>query len=262
MPMTSRDIQEELYTFPYHHIVEFGVNGKGNFSQFRNRVGGYRYASYLIAAMETIAEEPFESLIDIGCGDGYFLKRVYERFPDKQLAGVDLSRRAVEFAKLLNELDAEGTRHVDFHCADIVREPMNQQFDVATSIAVLEHIPLDEVPGFVAANRDLVKPGGRYIVALPSTRLNVNNIKRHFQHFDPDSARAMLEPYFTVESVEYLNNERGLGRFVRLMLTNPLFILNYAPLRNALFRHYVRHYLRCSGPDGFMLLVKCRRPKA
>ncbi len=256
----SRARQEAMYGFPYHHIMEFDSSNYSGFAQTKNSPSGFRYASYLIRTIEELEGLEFDSLIDIGCGDGFFLKHVADRFRDKQLVGIDISEPAIQLANTLCNPGTQGVGSLEYHCDDVVNNPPTRQFDVGTSIAVLEHIPPEDLADFVAAHRRAIKPGGTLLVVLPSKNLPIKNISRHYQHFDDDSARAMLEPNFTVESIEYLNNDRFWGRLLSVILTNRMFILNHRGLREFLFKQYMKRMVRCRGKNGFMMIVRCRRP--
>lgn len=256
---TARVEQDRLYDFPYHHLVDFDARTGAGFCQSRTHAGGYRYAGYLFRLLELLDGMTFQSLIDIGCGDGFFLSKLAQRAPDRKLCGVDLCERAIELAKLFN-MRADGSPNgVDFQSRDIIATPMDTQFDAATSIHVLEHIPPDFLPGFIRANAALVRPGGRFVAMVPSTRLNVNRIRRHYQHFTGESLSAALANDFRVDAVEYLNNDRPWGGLLSKLLVNRFFVLNSPGLRDRLFRLYLRRFLRCSKPNGMTVMAVCTR---
>src|SRR3954449_3553400 len=75
----KQTIQESEYEFPYHYIPTL-VNG--NFSQVRKLRWGYEYLSYLRFVLSTLEKLQFNSLLDVGCGEGRFLSEVAKRFPD------------------------------------------------------------------------------------------------------------------------------------------------------------------------------------
>jgi len=247
-----------MYRFPYHYIVQFDLDGYGSFSQHMNNPGGFRRAGYLIRAFEKIDSLEFDSLIDIGCGDGYFLNMLSKKYPSKQLVGVDICAQAIEFAKLLGSGDGIVEKNTEFLFRDIVKEPLDRQFDLATSVAVLEHIPPDFLKDFLAATSNLIKNGGRFIALVPSSRKAVKS-RRHYQHFDEQSLGELLSEHFEVECVEYLNNDFFWGQIISLLLSNKLFILNSRSIREWLFKLYVRWFLRCSQSNGYMFLVVCKK---
>jgi len=256
----SRARQEAMYGFPYHHLIDFTAEDYGHFSQTRNSPSGFRYASYLIRTIEELESIEFKSLIDVGCGDGYFLKHAARRFPEKTLVGVDVAEQAIQLAQALCGGPAQVGEALSYQCMDIANDSMDRQFDVATSIAVLEHIPPDELEEFVAAHRRIIKPGGYLIAVIPSKNLPIRNISRHYQHFDEASARALLSSSFEVQSVEFLNRDWFWGRIFSVILTNRMFILNHRGLRERLFRWYMRNCVRCDRRNGYMMIVRCRRP--
>jgi len=50
--------------------------------------------------------------------------------------------------------------------------PTESQFDVITMLAVLEHIPLDLQPRLADACFEVLKPGGRVVITVPSPRVD------------------------------------------------------------------------------------------
>jgi len=255
----ERRAQEELYRFPYHYIIHFDTNGYKSFSQYKNRPYGYRYAGYLIRVLEEVACCDFSSLVDVGCGDGFFLKKLCEKYPSKELAGVDLCERAISFARLLNNVGDNGKGNVEFLCQDIAHEPLAREFDIATSIHVLEHIPPESLDDFLAATWKMIKEGGKFIVLVPSTNISKKRSTRHYQHFDEQSLTDLLSKHFKVERVEYLNNDRFWGKIISRLFTNKMFILNNDCLKEWLFKLYLRRFLRCSQPNGYTLLAVCKK---
>lgn len=246
-----------MYGFPYHYLVDFEPNGYGAFRQCKNNSGGWRYASYLIRTIEQVGQHEFQSLVDIGCGDGFFLRKLAEKYPSKELAGLDLSERAIGFARLLNASDETSEINVEFICRDLIREPLNRRFDIATCVHVLEHIRPESLSEFLAAVRELINDGGKYIVLVPSTKGPLEKSKRHYQHFDEQSLTRALSEHFRVEIVEYLNNDGFWVKIISRIFTNRLFILNNSSLREWLFKLYMRRFLRCSRPNGYTLLAVC-----
>ncbi len=83
-------VQEAEYEFPYHYIPR--LEG-GNFSQVRKLRWGYEYLSYLRFVLARLERVEFGSLLDVGCGEGRFLREVSKRFSGKRLLGVDFSAR-------------------------------------------------------------------------------------------------------------------------------------------------------------------------
>jgi SAM-dependent methyltransferase len=240
-------VQEAEYEFPYHYIPR--LEG-GNFSQVRKLRWGYEYLSYLRFVLARLERAEFDSLLDVGCGEGRFLREVSRRFQGKRLLGVDFSARAVEYARLLNP----GLRFTREDIADGVEPP--ERFDVVTLIETLEHVPPVELREFVGGLRRRVNEGGLLVVSVPSK--NIKMSAKHYQHFDLDSLKTALAPRFEVAEHYHLNRISKWDRLISAVLTNRYFILNERRLLNALFRRYERSLLAARESDCKRLCVVCR----
>lgn len=65
----------------------------------RNFLSKGYYAPFAKLICDTVEKYSHpESLCDAGCGEGYYLRAVRERFPDADLFGVDLAKEAVKLA--------------------------------------------------------------------------------------------------------------------------------------------------------------------
>jgi 2-polyprenyl-3-methyl-5-hydroxy-6-metoxy-1,4-benzoquinol methylase len=240
-------VQEAEYEFPYHYIPR--LEG-GNFSQVRKLRWGYEYLSYLRFVLARLERVEFDSLMDVGCGEGRFLREVSKRFSGKCLLGVDFSARAIEYARLLNP-------GLDFLRADIARgaEP-SERFDVVTLIETLEHVPPVELGEFVSGLRRRTNDDGTLVVSVPST--NIKMSAKHYQHFDLHSLASALAPHFRVEEHYYLNRISKWERLLSTVLTNRYFILNERRLLNALYRRYERSLLAAHESNCKRICVVCR----
>ena len=187
-------VQEAEYEFPYHYIPR--LEG-GNFTQVRKLRWGYEYLSYLRFVLARLERVEFDSLLDVGCGEGRFLREVSRRFPGKRLLGVDFSARAVEYARLLNP----GLRFAREDIADAAAP--SKGFDVVTLIETLEHVPPGELREFVEGLRRRTRDGGLLVVSVPSK--NIKMSAKHYQHFDLDLLKTTLAPFFEVVEHYYLN---------------------------------------------------------
>ncbi|HEY0377650.1 MAG TPA: class I SAM-dependent methyltransferase [Pyrinomonadaceae bacterium] len=243
----ERAIQEAEYEFPYHYIPR--LEG-GNFSQVRKLRWGYEYLSYLRFILSRLETIEFDALLDVGCGEGRFLSEVSKCFPNKKLTGADVSTRALEYARLLNP-------RVKFTCGDITDPALfAERFDVITLIETLEHIPPPGVPDFVRGLRHYLKGDGRLILSVPSENLRLN--RKHYQHFNLESLRSALRPYFAVTHHYFLNRISRWDKLLGKLLDNRLFILNEPRLLNALYRRYESSLLNALESDGKRICVVCR----
>lgn len=231
-------MQEAQYAFPYHYLPTV-KNGK--FSARRYWPWGFRYMGGIQLVLDQLAGRSFSSLIDIGCGDGRFLREVAERYPAKILVGVDASERAVRMAQVLNP-------ELDYRALDIVVDRSLEKFDVATLIEVIEHIPPAELPAFLDAAADKLVDSGRLIVTVPHRNTPVS--RKHYQHFDAAQLRNLLEPRFRdIHIIPFdLRPNRSPGVWLVERVLAPkakLFQLTNARVLHWFYRLYLRSYLYC-----------------
>jgi len=78
----------------------------------------------------------FDSVLDVGCGTGVLLQKLFEKYPNVQLAGSEYSSEGIEFAR-------KRLPKAEFHAIDLGRQNLGKQFDLITCIDVLEHVDDD-----------------------------------------------------------------------------------------------------------------------
>jgi SAM-dependent methyltransferase len=109
---------------------------------------------------ESIRSLKFQSVLDVGCGQGSLLAELKREFPHINPSGVDVSTSAIELA---HQLVPDG----DFRVLDIARTSVNAKYDLIICSEVLEHIPDD-----VAAIQNLRKMTKEYLlVSTPQGRM-------------------------------------------------------------------------------------------
>jgi tRNA (uracil-5-)-methyltransferase TRM9 len=106
------------------------------------------------------------AVLDLGCGNGHFLRELHDRDHQAALLGVDFS------LPLLRE--AESTPGVDFWESDLTRLSVDGyqwkvesgKWDVVTMFATLHHIPSVEIRlNILKTVRMLLKPDGRFYLS-------------------------------------------------------------------------------------------------
>ncbi len=130
-------------------------------------------------------------LLDVGCGDGGFLRLV--RDIGFSPAGFDYEKRMVDLARSRGIADAE--------CAEFgayCRGRAAEEFDCVTLFDVLEHVP--EPAAFLLEIRRLLKPGGYLAVTLPNAlrplpwgREEHDYPPCHFTRWTPVAMKTFLE---------------------------------------------------------------------
>lgn len=123
-------------------------------------------------------------LLDIGCGNGAFL-RAFRRFaPRWSLAGTELSDKYRQTVESIKSVEALYT---------VAPNQVPGKFHIISMIHVLEHIPS---PGnFLALLREKIEPDGLLLIEVPHHRQNPFDllIADHSTHFTVDTLVPLLE---------------------------------------------------------------------
>ena len=243
-------LQENQYKYPYHYFPEY-VNNQYKHAQYIS--WGHEYMSYVNKIISEMNMIKFKSLMDLGCGDGKFLYECSKKFSDKKLIGVDISDKALSFAKTFNT-------DIDFINIDFSKT-LNSDFksiaDVLTIVEVLEHIPPDNINVFIKNIHYVLKENGILILTVPSKNIKLN--KKHYQHFDELTLLKLFEKNFQIVKLQYLNKINFVGRIIRSCFANRFFILNNKKALNILFNWYNKRNLIANKNNGKRILLVLKK---
>ena len=96
--------------------------------------------------------------LDVGCGNGFILLGLRERFPGLELSGADLRSEGLAYA-------AARVPGVDLFQMDARRMPFSAEFDAVGAFDVIEHIAEDEAA--LAEIFRALQPGGCVVLTVP-----------------------------------------------------------------------------------------------
>ncbi|HAX68186.1 MAG TPA: hypothetical protein DCY14_01135, partial [Anaerolineae bacterium] len=171
-PVMNSDVAARLLQINHEFYNRFG----DSFSATRQRLQpGAKKVLSLIQADE--------SVVDLGCGNGLFLRELLRRGHKAALLGVDFS------LPLLREADS--IPGVDFWEMDLVAlSSQTHQLNMAsgrwaavTMFATLHHIPSREIRlGILKGVEKLLKPGGRFYLS-------------NWQFLNSDKLKARIQPW-------------------------------------------------------------------
>ena len=181
---SQQAVQEAQYQYPYHYIP---ACNNGKFSQVQYWSWGFRYLGGMEVVFDQLKKLSFDSLTDIGCGEGRFLREVSKRYPNARLLGIDSSIRAIQLAKAMNP-------KLNYKAINIIEKPPTARFDLTTLVEVLEHIEPDKVGPFLENTAGILNGEGWLILTVPHTNKGLN--KKHYQHFNSKTLQKLLKPYF------------------------------------------------------------------
>lgn len=235
---TPQHIQEGEYRFPYHYIVEFGA---GRYTQSVTDTWGVNYAATAEFLLERLADKTHRAIVDIGCGDGRLAREIALRFSSASVCGIDYSERAIGLARAMNS-DLPSLRFV---AADITQEEPRRQFDCATLVEVLEHIPPDESSNFLAGISRLLEPGADLYVTVPHANRPIE--PKHFRHFTVEDAVAELGRHFDVVQAMPFERATWSRWLLARIMHNRMFALTNRWLLDCIYAYHRARLFYCRG---------------
>jgi len=164
-------------------------------------VGGTRSSRLVARLSGALTLPPAGRLLDIGCGNGTFLRAFAASHPGWSLSGAEFDAKHLAGLK-----EIPGFHHL--HTGSVDR--LEGQFELIALVHTLEHI---EAPvAFLDAIRKLLAPNGCLFIQVPHYRENPFELMTadHASHFDADSittllARAGFHP--TIISTDWVGKE-------------------------------------------------------
>jgi SAM-dependent methyltransferase len=167
---------EAVYSLPVHWHPRRRIAGAA-------RASKQRLVAQLLSCVD---HGQLIDYLDIGCGDGRWTAEIKDRLLNPgRSCGVDLSQRAIGFAKLIRP-------DIDFEMARGERIPFpGQAFDLVSSIEVIEHLPDGSEEPFLNEIFRVLRPGGHLLLTTPSHLVPLP--ATHFRHYTQDRLRHLLE---------------------------------------------------------------------
>ena len=164
-------LQDSQYSFPYHYIVSVEKN-KINLS--KNLSWGLEYLRNIDFIIENIKATEQKAVLEVGCGDGYVIRALKNKFNNYKFTGIDLSEKSISLAKALNNND------INFFNSDV--SEIDGVFDIVYMNQVMEHVPDQQVNNVLLNTWDKVSSGGKLIITVPGKGKKL--IKKHYRHYD------------------------------------------------------------------------------
>lgn len=137
---------------------------------------------------------PEGKLLDIGCGNGAFLRAFGSVYPNWSMTGLELNDRNRSVVEAIPGVER-------LHVGPI--ESLSGQFNLITLIHALEHIP--NPTRFLSSLREKLLPGGILLIEVPNLNTSPFDIliADHCSHFTADTLVKVIEQTpFTVIHLE------------------------------------------------------------
>jgi len=179
--------------------------------------------------------EGFGSYLEIGCGTGYVLSAISDRFPQARMVGSEIFIAGLEFASqrlpsaTLLQLDAR-------------RMPFEAEYEVIGAFDVIEHIE-EDVAVMEQVYRAL-KPGGHFLVTVPQHQWlwsPVDEYAKHVRRYSKNELHQKMETagFEIIMSTSFVSSLLPVMWLSRLAASrsdpedfNPMAEFNISPLVN------------------------------
>lgn len=202
--------------------------------------------SYLTHCIELLRGLRWESMLDVGCGDGRLVSMATSEFQGRTIVGIDFSGRAITLANAMSP-------HCNFLSGDITDEALfDKKFEVVTCIETLEHIDPAFFPKFIAGIRRHVKTNGVLIVTVPSTNKVLQ--EKHFRHFTKEGLSSELKPHFEAQRIYYVNSQTAMLRAIECVLMNRFYIVRSPRLWGVFYRFYQSRHFYSAANKGLRVV--------
>jgi 2-polyprenyl-3-methyl-5-hydroxy-6-metoxy-1,4-benzoquinol methylase len=147
-----------------------------------------------------------ESILDVGCGEGVLTEQWADQLGDGRIVGIDL-----DDPKLRAEWETRRRANLEYRAEDATNLSFaDDEFDMATAIEVLEHVPDPE-----RTLSEMARVAKRWLlVSVPREPLwralnmargaylkDLGNTPGHINHWSKRSFVSMLARYGTVDEV-------------------------------------------------------------
>lgn len=233
--------QLSQYKFPYHWLPS--KSGMGVVAG-RAMQWALEYVGYMGAVADEIRKLQVDTVIDIGCGDGR-LGEFLSSDAGLKYQGIDISSDAIGFASIFNPA-------ATYSCTRL--SDVNDSFDLAVAVEVLEHIPDSELLGFLADIRRILRPGGFFVVSVPTTVRKLH--PKHFRHYDESLLLDQLSSAgFSAVRMYRVHRDNMISRACQIALSNRIYSLNSSWLTKFIWSIYSGYCLFASRADGAHLIA-------
>lgn len=216
-------LQDNQYKLPYHYTFR---NLKNRFYRYFGMDWSIEYYSYNSWVLKKLEFLNFKDVVEIGCGDGYLISEVSKLFKNSNCTGYDLSKRSIDLAKIFGDKDVEFFN-------DDLNKINDNSYDLVLCSQVLEHIPDDEIDGFLDNLFRIVKPKKYLAIVVPG--IGKKLIKKHYRHYTTKTLSSYFdEEKFNIITLDTIFHVDIFYKIFIKLFSNKFFKID-VPLLNKFF---------------------------
>jgi len=119
--------------------------------------------------LEWCAPADGRDVLDLGCGEGYVARQL-KKMGAARLEGIDISAEMIRAAQQREDTEKLGIRFHQGHARDLEAYG-DDSFDLVVAVFLFNYLTRDETAATMAAVHRVLKPGGRFVFAVPHPSL-------------------------------------------------------------------------------------------
>lgn len=165
---------------------------------YPDHIGEYIRNLHFWKCVKKLPVENFTCILDAGCGNGTYAKKVAVKYPYLKISACDLKKH--------NEWNA-GFKNINFQQLDLLELKKENYYDFCYSIEVLEHIPNNwKVLENIYKS---LKTGGYFYLHIPSKNDRRIFPKKFFKEFDSWAEEEHIGEMYDLEELKQIINSVG-----------------------------------------------------
>jgi len=178
------------------------------------------------------------SILDLACGTGILTKRIFEKFPNANIMGVDITSSYLEIAKQR----LSSYPNVSFQRLDAEKLNLNEKFDCITSSYIPKYCDAETLietcllhlnPGGKIILHDFVYPPNPIIRGLWNFYFVILDI---YGHFVPDWKNVFLELAKLIQKTTWLKDYEKVMKNHGLLVKKQFFTLGSSAILSGSLR--------------------------
>ena len=132
------------------------------------------------------------TMLDVGCGGGFTIRRLLKRSKDAQVYGIDISEESVAKAKKVNADVLDKQVFVTQGSAEKLPYE-NEKFDLVTAVETVYFWP--NLPGCLQEVHRVLKPGGKFaiLVEVVDSDSKWTSVVEGMTAYTPEQIKSLLD---------------------------------------------------------------------
>ena len=151
-------VDTRVYEFEIEELEEMSAFFNARADSYDSHMLGDMGLDEFYEAITDCFDEPIKHLLDLGCGTGLELERLFERYPDMDVTGIDLSQ------EMLNILaDKFSERKLSLICGSFIDADLGGLYDNVVSTYALHHFSEESKLELYRKIYAAMAPGGKFV---------------------------------------------------------------------------------------------------